>query len=264
MTSSTTTQPSSVTSPLAGRRAVVTGSTSGIGAATARLLASRGAHVVVTGRDAARGGSVVAEIERAGGAAVFVAADLTAAPDELRDTARAWVDALGGPVDLLVHNAALCPAVDTLALTDDDLQATFAVNVRAPHVLTAALAPGMVDHGHASIVVIGSWMATVGHPFVGFYSATKAAEAQLARSWAAEFGPSGVRVNTVAPGATRTPVNDGADDVVTAMTAGTPAGRPGTPDEVAAAVAWVVSDDAAYVHGAVIPVDGGITAARTA
>jgi len=161
-----------------------------------------------------------------------------------------------------VHNAALCPAVDTLTLTDDDLQATFAVNVRAPHVLTAALAPAMVERGHASIVVIGSWMATVGHPFVGFYSATKAAEAQLARSWAAEFGPAGVRVNTVAPGATRTPINDSSDDVIATMTAGTPAGRPGRPEEVAAAVAWVASDEAAYVHGAVIPVDGGITATR--
>ncbi|MGL5931249.1 MAG: SDR family oxidoreductase, partial [Dermatophilaceae bacterium] len=80
----------------------------------------------------------------------------------------------------------------------------------------------------------------------------------------AEFGPSGIRVNTIAPGATRTPVNDGADEVVVRMTAGTPAGRPGRPDEVAAAVAWVVSDRAGYVHGALIPVDGGILATRSA
>ena len=96
----------------------------------------------------------------------------------------------------------------------------------------------------------------------GFYSATKAAEAQLARSWAAEFGPRGVRVNTIAPGATRTPVNADSDDVLSRMTAGIPAGRTGTPDEVAAAVAWIVSDEASYVHGAVIPVDGGIGATR--
>ncbi|MGL5908570.1 MAG: SDR family NAD(P)-dependent oxidoreductase, partial [Phycicoccus sp.] len=99
---------------------------------------------------------------------------------------------------------------------------------------------------------------------VGLYAATKAAEAQFARSWAAEFGPSGIRVNTIAPGATRTPVNDDADDVVVAMTASTPAGRPGRPEEIAAAVVWVVSDEAAYVNGALIPVDGGILSARSA
>lgn len=242
--------------------AVVTGSTSGIGAATARALAARGMHVLVTGRDADRGRAVVAEIEGTGGTATFVAGDLTAPPPALRELAAAWTEALGGRVDVLVHNAAVCPAVDTVQLTDEDLETTLAVNVRAPQVLTAALAPGMAERGGGSIVVIGSWMATVGHAFVGFYSATKAAEAQLARSWAAEFGPRGVRVNTVAPGATRAAVDDASDDVIAQMTAGTPAGRPGRPEEVAAAVAWLVSDAATYVHGATIPVDGGITAAR--
>jgi len=247
---------------LTGRTAVITGSTSGIGAATARTLAARGARVLITGRDAARGQALVGEIAAAGGAAVFVPGDLTAPPTQLRELAAAWLAALDDRVDILVHNAALCPGVDTVSLTDADLEATLAVNIRAPHVLTAALAPTMVAHGGGAIVVIGSWMAQVGHAFVGLYSATKAAEAQLARSWAAEFGPHRVRVNTIAPGATRTPINADCDDVIAQMTAPTPAGRPGTPDEVAAAVAWVVSDDARYVHGALIPVDGGITAAR--
>ncbi|MDZ5663383.1 SDR family oxidoreductase [Nocardioides sp. S-58] len=247
---------------LSGRTAVVTGSTSGIGAAIAHQLAARGARVVVTGRDARRGAEVVTGIESSGASAVFVAGDLTAPPAALRELAAHWVAALDGRVDILIHNAAVCPAVDTVTLTDADLEATLAVNVRAPQVLTAALAPAMAERGTGAIVVIGSWMASVGHPFVGFYSATKAAEAQLARSWAAEFGPRGVRVNTVSPGATRTPINAGSDDVIAQMTAQTPAGRPGTPDEIAHAVAWLVSDEAAYVHGAVIPVDGGITATR--
>lgn len=119
-----------------------------------------------------------------------------------------------------------------------------------------------MEQGGGAIVVVGSWMASVGHGFVGFHAATKAAEAQLARSWAAEFGPRGIRVNTVAPGATRTPINADTGDVIAQMTAGTPAGRPGTPEEIASAIAWLVSDEASYVHGALIPVDGGITATR--
>lgn len=244
------------------RTVLVTGSTSGIGAATARTLAAQGWRVVVTGRDQARGAAVVAEIVDSGGQAVLVASDLTRPSGEIRDFARSAVEAAGGRLDAVVHNAALCPAVDTMTLTDDELEATLAVNVRAPHVLTAALAPAMVARGDGAIVVIGSWMAHVGHPFVGLYSATKAAEIQLGRSWAAELGPHGVRVNTVSPGATRTPINASDGDVVARMTAGTPAGRPGAPEEIADAVAWLLSDRASYVHGAEIAVDGGITATR--
>ncbi|WP_347813900.1 SDR family oxidoreductase [Allobranchiibius sp. GilTou38] len=188
--------------------------------------------------------------------------DLSAAPEDLRAFVTSATEAAGGRIDAVVHNAALCPPVDTVSLSDADLEATLAVNVRAPHVLTAALAPAMAERGAGGIVVIGSWMAHVGHAFVGLYSATKAAEIQLARSWAAEFGPRGVRVNTVSPGATRTPINAADDDVIATMTSGTPAGRPGTPEEIAAAVTWVLSDAAAYLHGAELAVDGGITATR--
>ncbi|WP_018335784.1 SDR family NAD(P)-dependent oxidoreductase [Actinomycetospora chiangmaiensis] len=236
------------------RHALVTGSTSGIGAATARALTAAGLRVLVTGRDKNRGDALAAEL-----GTTFLPSDLTGSPDELRTFAAAATDALDGHVDVLVHNAAVCPPVDTPSLSDADLEAALGVNVRAPHVLTAALAPAMAERGEGAIVVIGSWMAHVGHPFVGLYSATKAAELQLARSWAAEFGPRGVRVNSVSPGATRTPINDADDAVVAAMTARTPAGRPGRPEEIADAVTWVLSDAARYLHGAEIAVDGGIT-----
>lgn len=216
----------------------------------------------MTGRDGERGASIVDEIVADRGHAVFVPSDLAAAPEELRRFAATAVDAAEGQIDAIVHNAAVCPPVDTFSLTDHDLESALAVNLRAPHVLTAALAPAMVDRGAGSIVVIGSWMAHVGHAFVGMYSATKAAEIQLARSWAAEFGPSGVRVNTVSPGATRTPINAADDDVIARLTAPTPAGRPGTPEEIASAVTWLLSDDVTYLHGAELAVDGGITSTR--
>ena len=262
--STPSTTASAAPASLAGRTAVVTGSTSGIGAATAHHLAARGAHVVVTGRDGVRGrGGGRRHRRRPAAPPSSSPGDLTASPAHAARPRRApGPQALGGRIDVLVHNAAVCPAVDTVSLTDDDLETTLAVNVRAPQVLTAAIAPAMVERGSGAIVVVGSWMASIGHAFVGFYSATKAAEAQLARSWAAEFGPGGVRVNTVAPGATRTPINAADDDVITRMTSTTPAGRPGTPDEVAATMGWLASDEASYIHGALIPVDGGITATR--
>ena len=248
--------------PLSGRSALVTGSTSGIGAATARTLAAQGARVLVTGRDAPRGRAVVDGITGDGGTALFLPSDLAAAPDVLRDFAADAAAALDGRLDLLVHNAAVCPPVDTLALTDADLADALAVNVRAPHVLTAALVPAMLERGRGTIVTIGSWMAGVGSPIVGLYSATKAAQEQLSRSWAAEFGPRGVRCVTVSPGVTRTPVDDGAGDVLDAIAAGTPAGRTVLPEAVARAVAWVAGDAADFVQGSTLFVDGGISGTR--
>ena len=253
---------SPLATPLAGRFALVTGSTSGIGAATALELAARGARVLVTGRDHERGRAVIDDITKDGGQASFLPSDLTLPPDALRGFAAAATDALGGRLDLLVHNAAICPAVDTTGLSDHDLDTTLAVNVRAPHVLTAALVPAMVERGSGTVVTIGSWMAGVGSPIVGLYSATKAAQEQLSRSWAAEFGPRGVRCFTVSPGVTRTPINEGAGDVLDQIAAGTPAGRTVLPEAVAQAVAWLASDAAAFIHGATLAVDGGISTTR--
>ena len=244
---------------LAGRHVLVTGSTSGIGAATARAVAAEGARVVVTGRDRRRGEAVAGGI---GAAATFVPSDLAGSPDEVRAFAAAAVDALDGRLDVLVNNAAVCPATTTLGLSDADHEAALAVNVRTPHVLVAALVPAMVERGHGSVITIGSWMASVGSPIVGLYSATKAAEEQLTRSWAAEFGPAGVRANTVSPGVTRTPVNDDAPDQLDALAAGTPAGRTVTPEDVAAGVVWLASDEAALVHGITLRIDGGIATTR--
>ncbi|MCZ2837057.1 SDR family NAD(P)-dependent oxidoreductase [Modestobacter sp. VKM Ac-2985] len=261
------TSPTAPTSPtpagrLAGRTALVTGSTSGIGAAIARGLAAEGATVAVSGRDAARGEAVVTGITADGGRAVFVPADLAGSHADLRTFAAAATTALGGRVDVLVNNAGIYPVTATADLPDADLDAMLAVNVRAPHVLVGALVPAMAERGTGAVVTIGSWMASVGSPFGAMYTATKAAAEQLTRAWAAEFGPRGVRVNTVSPGVTRTPGNEAAGDVLDAMTATTPAGVVVRPEDVAHGVLFLASDDAAMVHGITLYVDGGITATK--
>ncbi len=247
---------------LGGRTAIVTGSTSGIGAAIARALAAEGARVAVSGRDAERGARVVGEIAAKGATATFVPADLAGSYEELRDFARRATAALGGRVDILVNNAGVYPATATEELADVDLDAMLAINVRAPHVLVAALAPAMAERGSGTIVNVGSWMARVGSPFAAMYTATKAADEQLTRAWAAEYGPRGVRVNAVAPGVTLTPGNEAHREQMDQMTAGTPAAVVVQPEDVAAGVVYLVSDDAALVHGIVLDVDGGISATR--
>ncbi|MFT2706751.1 SDR family NAD(P)-dependent oxidoreductase [Clavibacter zhangzhiyongii] len=247
---------------LAGRTAVVTGSTSGIGEAIARVLAASGAEVVVSGRSAERAAAVVDAITASGGRAHAVTVDLGADHEEVRRFARAATAALGGRVDILVNNAGVYPVGPTAALADDALDAVLAINVRAPHVLVSELAPAMAEHGSGAIVDIGSWMSRVGVPFGAAYTASKAAVEQMTRTWAAEYGPSGVRVNTVAPGATSTPGNADSADVLAAMTATTVAGVPVRPVDIAYAVRFLVSDEAAFVHGARLDVDGGITSTR--
>lgn len=244
------------------RTALVTGSTSGIGAAIARTLAAAGAHVIVSGRDEGRGRDVVDGIREDGGKADFVAVDLAGPYAELRAFAATATAALGGRIDVLVNNAGIYPATSTPELPDRDLDAMLAVNVRAPHVLVAEIAPAMAERGRGAIVTIGSWMGRVGNPFAAMYTATKAADEQLTRAWAAEFGPRGVRVNTVAPGVTRTAGNASSGAVLDAMAATTPAGVVVRPEDIAAAVAFVASDEASMIHGIVLPVDGGIGATR--
>ncbi|MFG6504498.1 SDR family NAD(P)-dependent oxidoreductase [Microbacterium sp. P05] len=249
-------------SRLSGRTAIVTGSTSGIGESIARVLAASGAAVVISGRDAVRAQAVADQIITAGGTAYAAPADLAGSYDDLRAFAATATRLLGGRVDILVNNAGIYPATPTADLSDADLDAMLAINVRAPHVLVAELAPAMAAQGSGSIVNVGSWMSRVGVPFGAMYTASKAAIEQMTRTWSAEFGPSGVNVNTVAPGATSTPGNAESADVLASMTAATPAGRPVRPVDIAFGVRYLVSDEAAFVHGSVLDVDGGISHTR--
>ncbi|MGT2425076.1 SDR family NAD(P)-dependent oxidoreductase [Amnibacterium kyonggiense] len=245
-----------MTSSFDGTTALVTGGTSGIGRAAAAALAARGAHVVISGRDAARGEAAVAAIREAGGRADFVAADLADA-DGARALAARAVELGGGHVDVLVNSAGIFPFGPTAQTTQADLEQVLAVNVAAPYFLVAALAPAMAERGGGAIVNVTTMVAEFGAAGMGLYGASKAALVLLTKSWAAEFGPAGVRVNAVSPGPTRTEGTAAMGEALDQLAAAGPAGRPGQPEEIADAIVFLAGGGAAFIHGAVLPVDGG-------
>jgi NAD(P)-dependent dehydrogenase (short-subunit alcohol dehydrogenase family) len=235
---------------LEGKVALVTGATSGIGRAAAVQLAAQGATVVVHGRNAKRGVGVVAEIENGGGSARFVGADLTESMEVLRLAGAA------GDVDILVNNAGVPWFGPTEKLAANTLNQLFAANVQAPYLLVTVLAPKMVARGSGVIINIGSRSGTIGQPDSAAYGATKAALASFARSWAAEYGPAGIRVNAVSPG----PVYTGAAkrelfDVSGSTT--TLLGRAAQPSEIADLIGFLASPRGSYITGANIAIDGG-------
>jgi NAD(P)-dependent dehydrogenase (short-subunit alcohol dehydrogenase family) len=250
-----------MTTRLEHKTALVTGATSNIGRAIATAFAAEGAHVAVSGRSERRGAAVVEEIHAAGGRAEFLIAELGGSAKAARDLASAATQALGGRLDVLVNNAGIYPGPTTVATDEATFDEVYAVNVKAPFFLTAAIAPVMVQHGGGAIINLGSWIARLGIPVGSLYSSTKGAIETLTRAWAAEFGPAGVRVNAISPGVIRTPPPGSADGAgehpAEAMMRGTPAGASGTADAIAHAAVYLASDEAAFVHGTVIDVDGG-------
>ena len=241
-----------MTARLEGKVVLATGSTSNIGKGVAIAMAREGASVVVTGRDAARGAHVVNLIEAAGGHAAFVAADLDGSAARSAQLA-ADAAAAFGPVTVLINNAGIYPPDGTLATHEDTFDRVFAVNVKAPFFLTAAVVPGMVEAGGGVIINLGSWIARLGIPAGAVYGATKGALETLTRTWAAEFGARGIRVNAISPGV----VYEDPSDVVADAMVTTPVGKPGSPADIAAAAVYLASDEAAFVHGAVFDIDGG-------
>jgi NAD(P)-dependent dehydrogenase (short-subunit alcohol dehydrogenase family) len=243
---------------LDGRTALITGSTGGLGVAIARALADAGAFVVVSGRNKERGDDVVAGIRAAGGRAAFVVADLSGGATAPTDLAEQATSAAGGRIDVLVNNAAmLLMPTPTAAVSEQTLRDAFAVNVFAPFLLTGVIAPAMAERGGGAIVNIGSITGLRGSDGSAIYSANKAAIHSLTTSWADEYGPSGVRVNAVAPGPIATERALEFADHVAPMLARIPSRRMSTPEEVAASVVFLASDDAANIHGTVLGVDGG-------
>jgi NAD(P)-dependent dehydrogenase (short-subunit alcohol dehydrogenase family) len=239
---------------LEGKVALVTGATSGIGKGAAVQLAAQGATVVVHGRDVTRGVAVVAEIENGGGSARFVGADLTEPMEALR-LAREASD-----VDILVNNAGVPWFGPSERLAANTLDQLFAANVQAPYLLVSVLAPKMVARGDGVIINIASRAGTIGQPDSAAYGATKAALTSLARSWAAEYGPAGIRVNAISPG----PVYTGAAkrELFDGSGKTTLLGRAAEPAEIAEVIGFLASPRASYITGTNIAVDGGRTATK--
>lgn len=244
---------------MTGKVALVTGATSGIGAGAAESLAERGAHVVVAGRDRARGEAVVETIRERGGTADFLAAYLLGA-GSVRQLARQAVELGGGRVDILVNGAGVYPFGPTEQTSESEFDAVYALNVKAPFYLVAELAPAMAERGSGAIVNVSTMAAARGFSGTALYGSSKAAVNLLTKAWAAEYGPRGVRVNAVQPGPTRTEGTAGMGEDLDALAAQAPAGRPASPGEIAEAIAYLAGDAASFVHGVVLPVDGGRTA----
>jgi len=202
--------------------------------------------------DAERGKTVVDAISAEGGRARFVAADVGDAGAVTRLAEEA------GDVDILVNNAGFSWFGPTPDLDAETFDAMFASNVRSAYLLVAALAPKMAARGSGSIVNVSSMAAQVGLAGGAAYSATKASLAAMTRSWAAEFSPSGVRVNAIAPGPVLTA--EAASDRIAQLGQTTLMKRAAQPEEIADAVAFLVSPAAAYFTGATIAIDGGRTA----
>lgn len=239
---------------LEGKTALVTGGGSGIGLAIARRFVQEGAHVFITGRREALLAEAVAGI---GGRIEAIAGDLTSTSDlaGLFETIRAR----SGRLDILVNSSGVAEHASLEETTEEHIDRAFGLNVRAM-VLTVQQAVRHMGEGGA-IVLIGSIAGGMANPGYGTYSASKAAVRAYARTWNTELAPRGIRVNTLSPGPTDTPMFDQVDDALRqALSAQIPARRLGYPDEVAAAALFLASEDSTYVSGAELVIDGGMSA----
>ena len=251
---------------LAGKVALVTGGTSGIGAASAILFANEGARVALTGRRVAEGEVIVAKIKAAGGDALFIRADLgdtSAIPAMIERVVEVY-----GRLDAAFNNAGTATGGPIEAASETEWDRVIDTNVKSAYFCLKAEAEQMKRQGRGAIVFNGSVLASIGLPGTSIYSASKGAIVALTRAAAVELGPLGIRVNSVNPSLTRTPLTtrlistaeDGTEVSPLAPAGSIPLGRLAEPIEMAQAALFLLSDRASYVNGHALVVDGGQSA----
>jgi len=243
---------------LEGRVALITGASQGIGQGIAEVFSRAGAHVVVAARDATRGKGVVAKIEAAGGRASWIQTDVGthAGVTQLVDTV---LNDLGA-VDVLVHNAGVFPMVTIDDLTDGQLEETLSVNLKAAFWFAQAVSPSMRERGRGRILFTSSVTGPrVAMPLLAHYAASKAGLNGFIRAASLEYARDGITVNAVEPGYILTQAMDAlvSKEEQVQMAAQVPIGRLGSPHDIAHAMLYLASDEAAYVTGQTIVVDGG-------
>ena len=236
--------------------ALVTGASSGIGRAIAKHFAAEGAQVVITGR---REPELKAIADEIGGAALAVRADSSSLED--LDSLFATVTARYGRLDIVVPNAGVGWLTPLGQITEEDYEAIFGVNVKGA-IFTVQKALPLLGAG-ASVILIGSALSAVGTPAFSVYAATKATLRSLVRNWAVDLKGTGIRVNIVSPGPVATPALLGLgqpgqeQQTLEVFSKTVPLGRVAHPDEIAKIFAFVASEDASFMHGAEVFVDGG-------
>ena len=245
------------------RVAIVTGATSGIGEASARLFAAEWARVVVTGRDEARGRRVAAAIESGGGRAIFVRADVRVA-DDCRRTVDEALRAFGGRLDVLFNNAGVYHPHNAIDCTEEEWDATLDSSLKGAWLMSKYSLPTMIAQGHGVIIHQASGWGIQGGDQAVAYCAAKGGVVVMTKAMAIDHGPQGIRVNCLCPGDVDTPMLpvdakarglDFADYMKGA--ANRPLGRVGTAEELARAALFLASDDSSFMTGAALVVDGG-------
>lgn len=251
---------------LTGKVALITGSSRGIGRAIALRMAEHGARVVISSRKREACDAVVAEIEAAHGAGRAVAIPASISVKDELEALVTETEARLGPVDVLVCNAASNPYYGPLAgISDAQFRKILENNVLANHWLIQRVAPGMVARRDGAIVIVSSIGALKGSPVIGAYNVSKAADLQLARNYAVEYGPANVRVNCLCPGLIRTDFARALwedSEMLAATTDAAPLRRIGEPDEIAGAAVFLASAAGRFVTGQALVIDGGVTIAR--
>lgn len=250
---------------LKGKRAVVTGAASGIGRATAKGLAAEGAQVFLLDVDSAKGEKTSAEIKAAGGDCLFRKLDVSK-PAEIGEVAKAILADVGY-IDILVNNAGIWRPGTVASLSEATWDAVIDTNVKSVFLVSKQFVPSMIERKSGTIVNVASVAGMVGAADASAYAASKGAVINLTRSMALDFAPYRVRVNCICPGMIDTGMGDDVvghyrPDTAPAESKATwqPLGRIGSPDDIAKAILYMVSDDASFMTGSAVVVDGGLTA----